>query len=303
MNSTNTGQLAAQAAIRTLTRADVRLTYIVDSAMAFSPSRFFPSVPAAYWEQTPGLLDDAGRIPMSAGGLLVERGGRTLLIDTGLGPISKNPLGVANSGSLLETLDFVGTQPADIDTVAFTHLHIDHTGWAFTPDTEGDSRPTFAQARYAVAREEWAPHARGEIVPDEPHGPLFSTLSDDRLVLVDNGEEVFPGVYALVTPGHTAGHASYVIHAGGERIIVFGDAFHHPVQITHPEYGSEPDLDSVAVPPARRIILKELEAPGTLGFAFHFGDHTFGRAERNGESELVWQPVPSTVLGPSPREV
>jgi hypothetical protein len=41
---------------------------------------------------------------MSAGGVLVERDGQSLLIDTGLGPLAgENAAGAANSGTLLES--------------------------------------------------------------------------------------------------------------------------------------------------------------------------------------------------------
>ncbi|MEU3983968.1 MBL fold metallo-hydrolase [Streptomyces sp. NPDC026672] len=302
MHSNDMGKLATQAALRTLTRGDVRLTYVVDGAMAFYPASFLPSVPAGHWEHGSSELDAAGRVPMSAGGLLVERDGRALLIDAGLGPIAgENPMGAADSGSLLESLARAGKGPEDIDTVAFTHLHADHTGWAFSPDAQGAGRPTFPRARYVLARQEWAPYGRGETVPGAPpNASLFATLSN-QLVLMDDGEEIFPGVYGLVTPGHTAGHTSYIIHTGEDRVVVFGDAFHIPAQLAHPEWGSQPDLIGAAVPTARRTILSELETPDTLGFAFHFGDQPFGRVERDGDDMPVWRPVLSTVLAPSPR--
>ncbi len=71
---------------------------------------------------------------MSVGGLLVERDGRTLLIDAGFGAYTGDtPAGPVNSGALLDILGSLGLHPAEIDTVAFTHLYVDHTGWAFTP--------------------------------------------------------------------------------------------------------------------------------------------------------------------------
>jgi glyoxylase-like metal-dependent hydrolase (beta-lactamase superfamily II) len=86
---------------------------------------------------------------MSAGGLLVERDGRTLLIDAGFGPqTAETPLGPVNSGALPDTLAALGHDPAGIDTVAFTHLHVDHTGWAFTRNPDGTWRKTFPAARF-----------------------------------------------------------------------------------------------------------------------------------------------------------
>ncbi|MEU9152620.1 MBL fold metallo-hydrolase [Streptomyces sp. NPDC048417] len=54
----------------------------------------------------------------------------------------------------------------------------------------------------------------------------------------EDGDEVWPDVTALITPGHSPGHTTYVISASpGRRILVLGDAFHAPAQLTHPKSG------------------------------------------------------------------
>jgi hypothetical protein len=35
--------------------------------------------------------------------------------------------------------------------VAFTHLDVDHTGWAFSQEQDGTYRKTFPAARYLIA--------------------------------------------------------------------------------------------------------------------------------------------------------
>src|SRR6516162_10855383 len=139
-----TGRLSGQSAVRTMTLDEVRLTYAVDGAMGLNPQVFFPHLPAGYWAGHPDTLTRRGQIAMSVGGLLVERGGRRLLIDAGFGAQrGQTPLGTVNSGALLDTLAALGCDPAAIDTVAFTHLHADHTGWAFTQNQDGTHRKTF----------------------------------------------------------------------------------------------------------------------------------------------------------------
>ncbi|MEV6423972.1 MBL fold metallo-hydrolase [Streptomyces sp. NPDC051662] len=289
------GALNEQSAVRSITLGDARLTYVVDGAMGMLPESFLPAVPAEYWQEHPETLDEHGFVAMSAGGLLVERDGRRLLIDAGLGPVSGptrvsgEPVGHTNSGALPETLAALGVAPHDIETVAFTHLHVDHTGWAFTP------RKFFPNARYLVAAEEWAPHGRGETVPGAPARETIEPMKNAH-ALISHGEEIFTGVHALVTPGHSPGHTSYVITAGDERAVVFGDVFHIPAQIAHPHWGSRPDSDVAAVITARERIARELAQPGTTGFAFHFGDQAFGRL--NGTR---WEPVETETVLPAPR--
>ncbi|MCL2584177.1 MAG: MBL fold metallo-hydrolase [Streptosporangiales bacterium] len=300
----STGELPAQSAVRSVDLGDVRLTYVTDGAMAMRPSGFFPHVPASYWDGHPEALDSRGRVIMSAGGLLVERDGEALLIDTGYGDYQgESRAGRVNTGALPEVLAALGYPPERIGAVAFTHLHIDHTGWAFRPDGNGSAEKMFPKASYIVAAEEWAPHQRGENQAGTPPR-VAERLAACDLTLVEDGTEIIPGVTALVTPGHTPGHTCYVISgAGRDRVIALGDAFHMPAQIAHPEWPSLPDFDTHGVLAVRERLRAELEQPGTRGFACHFGDQVFGRVTRDPGGAPVWEPVPTTELGPPPRHL
>jgi len=299
-----TGLLAEQSAVRTMNLDDVQITYAVDGAMGLNPQVFFPHLSAGYWVGQSGALTRHGQIAMSVGGLLVERGGRRLLIDAGLGTaIGQNPLGTVNSGALPDTLAALGADPAAIDTVAFTHLHADHTGWAFTQNRDGTYRKTFPDARYLVAEAEWAPYGRGESLPAAAPATVLEQLAATRTLAGDD-EEIFPGVRTVVTPGHSPGHTSYIITSStGKRLIALGDAFHVPAQLEHPEWPSLPDIDGDAVLVARRKLMRELEQPGTLGFACHFGDQAFGRLTRTGAGLAGWEPVPAAAVLPAPRQL
>jgi len=119
--------------------------------------------------------------------------------------------------------------------------------------------------------------------------------------LIREGEEIWPGVRAVVTPGHTPGHSSFIVDSGAGRIIAFGDAFHAPAQLAHPEWGSLPDTDADGVLKARTRLLGELEQPGTLGFGIHFGDQAFGRVVRDEAGAPTWQPVATEFVRATPR--
>nr|WP_221382190.1 hypothetical protein [Actinoplanes polyasparticus] len=97
------------------------------------------------------------------------------------------------------------------------------------------------------------------------------------------------------------GHTSYLVTAGAERLLCFGDAFHHPLQLNHIEWGSVPDRHGDSVPAARRRLIDEMLVPGTVAFAFHFGDQPFGRVARATDGTVTWNPVPSTVITGPPR--
>jgi glyoxylase-like metal-dependent hydrolase (beta-lactamase superfamily II) len=132
---------------------------------------------------------------------------------------------------------------------------------------------------------------------------VISQLTADSSSLdLINDDEIFPNVRAMVTPGHSPGHTSYVIASrAGRRLVALGDAFHTPGQLTHPEWLSIADPDPQGVQSARRRLLAELAKPDTIGFGFHFGEQPFGRVTTDDAGEVTWAPVPTSVLGPPPR--
>ena len=298
------GAISAQSSVRRWQMDDVTFTYIVDGSMTMAPSSFFPAIPADHWDAHPEELDARHRVAMSTGGLLVERGEDCLLIDTGFGPVTANSaVGEVDCGALPQTLAAVGVTAGDIKVVALTHLHIDHTGWLFTSTRDGESAPTFRDAAYVVSEPEWAPYTRGRGPAETAdHGVVELLRRHPRLSTIRDGQEIAPGITALVTPGHSTGHTSYIVASQtGRRLIAFGDAFHAPAQLRHPQWGSGPDADPAAVPSARRRIITELLEPETYAFAVHFGDQPFGRVRGDVDNTLGWHPMSTEVLAPPPR--
>jgi glyoxylase-like metal-dependent hydrolase (beta-lactamase superfamily II) len=300
-----TGALNQQSAVRTLRVGDTRFTYIVDGAMELSATGFFPAIPADYWAAHPEALTADGGIAASVGGVLVERGRRKLLIDVGLGANVLSPaFGRSQGGALLSTLRRLDVDPCEIDTVAFTHLHTDHTGVGFTPDRHGELRRAFPRAVYRVAALEWEPFWLKEVPLGAPSWNGFMVPMSGIRQTFGDGEEVWPGTTTLITPGHSPGHTTYAVSTSdGRRVLVLGDAFHTPAQITHPDWSSHPDVDVADVLHARTRLLGELAKPRTLGFAFHFGDRAFGRTVTDPAGQVQWEPVPARRLLPPPIEL
>ena len=296
----STGRLGDPSAVRSLQLDDFVATYVVDGVLLMDTA-FFPGIPSDFWATRPELVTSGGALPMSAGGLLIEREGTTVLIDAGVGPTpTEFAIADIDCGAMIDVLEATGHRPEDIDMIAFTHLHFDHVGWAYA---NGDK--TFPNARYVVAAKEWAPYASGRHRTDSttPMHVIQKMASDDaELELIDDGDEIAPGVRAVLTPGHSPGHTSYVVTSQtGQRLVALGDAFHAPAQLAHPEWLSIADTDSAGVTSARRRLLAELAEPDTLGFGFHFGDQAFGRTATGNTGETIWQPVPTSVLAPAPR--
>ena len=282
-------RLRRASGIRSLTLGDTKLSYVPDGQATLNARMMLPQVTDEFWAQHADYLDEGGFLIASVGGLLVERGGRALLIDAGVGPISVGPplntFGVQTGGKLLDSLATLGRSPADIEAVVLTHLHNDHFGWLWYP-APGSDRPAFTGTPYLVAEPEWTQRHFAEA---QGMGDMIKVL-EPQVRTVAEGEEIFPGVTVRYTPGHSAGHAAYVISAGGQKVIAFGDAFHTPIQITHPLWQNVFDFDHQQSTSLRRGLIDELAQPDTIGFGIHLADMPFGRVRIDG-GQAAWQPI------------
>ncbi|WP_433434304.1 MBL fold metallo-hydrolase [Nonomuraea sp. CA-141351] len=290
--STDEERLRRPSPVRSLELGEFKLTYVPDGVVRLKPRGWLPSTTEQDWKDNAAFLDDTGNLVATIGALLVEHGERALLIDAGLGPLSQpddpdNPLiGALGGGELLDNLAKLGRRPEDIEAVAFTHLHVDHIGWAWHP-APGSDRPAFSGADYLLAEPEWnLRHLRNA---PETTDEMLTALAP-RVRTVREDEEIFPGVRVLPAPGHTSGHTTYTITSGDRRLIAFGDALHTAAQIRHPEWSAASDLDSAESAVHRHRLVKELQRPDTIGFGVHFADVVFGRVDDTADGP-AWVPV------------
>ncbi|MEV1011081.1 MBL fold metallo-hydrolase [Streptomyces sp. NPDC049881] len=284
-------RLRRPAVPRSLRLGETTVTYLPDGAVQLSPLGWLRGSTEADWRRYADHLDADGYLTGSIGGLLVERDGRALLIDAGVGPVTAPAVpgarvGALTGGGLPASLAAAGRTPADIEAVAFTHLHIDHLGWAAHVPA-GAGRPFLADAPYLFAGPEWRERAHAG---DEGPGDAVLAALEPFVRTVTDGEEIFPGVRVRLGTGHTSGHTTYEIDGGDRRLLAFGDVLHSPVQVGHPEWYADADADREAATRSRREVIGRLSEPGVVGFGGHFADVVFGRVAP-GEDGPVWQPV------------
>lgn len=261
-----------------ITRGNVRITYLPDGYILFNPTAVFPTTTATDWQFYSDYLDDNGQLVGSLGAYLLQTPEHTILIDSGLGPQTyESDRFKCYAGQLLSNLERVGLEPADIDMVFFTHLHSDHVNGAVR-EVNGESVLAFSNARYLVRSAEWhrfdnQPASRASVA-------IALNLLEHRIEFAEEGEDIVPGVRVLATPGHTAGHASLLVTTGEERVIILGDIFHSAVQIAHPEWANTLDGgDPEQAKATRRQMLQELAQPSTTGVATHVANSVFIQVE------------------------
>ena len=220
---------------------------------------------------------------------LIHSTGRTAIIDTGSGNYLQ-----PTAGFVQRNLAAGGIDPKSIDTVLLTHMHPDHSagltdmsnGQLFFPNAElvmheneqaywfDDGEMSKVDER---ARQLYFLAGREQV---EPYG--------NRLRLFREGE-VFPGVTAVPSLGHTPGHTAYLIASGNEQLMIWGDTVHVPeVQTAVPEAGMAFDTDLAAAASSRKRMFDRVAADGILIAGMHLHFPAFSRLARRGDAYALY---------------
>jgi glyoxylase-like metal-dependent hydrolase (beta-lactamase superfamily II) len=176
------------------------------------------------------------RLREPAPGILLQTDGGWLLLDTGFNTalirdpalyrryypsVEYVPVLPGPGEPILEALDDVGIDIADIHAVALSHLHHDHAGGL---KLFAGNVPVHAQRReleYGMSNHpEPERHAMARVDYDDPR--IDWRLADGR-------DEIAPGVTAVPTYGHTPGHQSFMVEldasvGGGGFVFAFDAA-------------------------------------------------------------------------------
>jgi len=202
---------------------------------AFHDGRFkldggamFGVVPKIFWQKM-HPADDLNRIDLDLRCLLVDNGGRRILVDTGMGDRwTEKQLGVFSlvrrTNQLVAELAEAGITRESITDVVLTHLHFDHCGGALREEA-GGLRPVFSQARHWVQKRHWEwagdPSERDQA---SFRGDDFQALAEHgQLQLVDGAREIIPGVRVTPVSGHTPGQQIVEFHTGQGTVVFVAD--------------------------------------------------------------------------------
>jgi glyoxylase-like metal-dependent hydrolase (beta-lactamase superfamily II) len=263
------------------------VTYLPDGEVHLDPAAAFPASGPDGWAAYAPYLDADGRLPVSVGSFLIRTSAHRILVDLGLGRVDFEvpPLASFTGGALLASLAGEGLEPADIDTVVFTHLHHDHVGWtsdiAPAPDAPrtGPARGlTFAAARHVADRAEWDYwNGTAELIgpdPDAVQKPLSSVIE-----FLTPGQDIVPGVQAVPTPGHTPGHTSLLVTdpGSGQRLLILGDVMHTQAQVSQTGWHFLFDVDAAQGTRTRQALLERYHDEHTIIAGGHFAGTVFGR--------------------------
>lgn len=204
---------------------DVGVTLLDGGQLWLDGGAMFGIIPKPMWAKLTEV-DEQNRIPLAMTCLLVETGGKRIIVETGAGAASK--YGEKERGFfrfaehwLLDSLQAAGVERESVDYVIATHLHFDHAGGGTMPDGRGGYVPTFPRAKYVAQRGEWEDAVEGYAVMSATYRKenLAPLEEAGLLSLVDGEAEIVPGIRVLPLAGHTR-HQQGVIIEGGEAVAV-----------------------------------------------------------------------------------
>jgi glyoxylase-like metal-dependent hydrolase (beta-lactamase superfamily II) len=236
--------------VSTIRIGDVQVRMVSDfEDQAWPADVLLPDSSAPVLQSTPDFAPpesyeaSANDLRLQFGGFLLDVDGRRILVDTGVGAgKERNDDPEWHLRPDTSFLDALSVDPAQVDVVMTTHLHVDHVGW-LTVRADGGWAPTFPNAEHVFVRDEltyWLERAK------EDPGVNFGSTRDSVIpvvqqastVLVDDGYELAAGVTVTVHPGHTPGSGVVWLRSGDEVAALCGDLVHHPIQLRHPDWSS-----------------------------------------------------------------
>ena len=258
----------------------------------------------------PHYVNDEDKCTGLIQSFVISTGNQTIVVDTCVGDDRERPYEPGwhlQQRGFLNTFVAQGFDPAQVDLVLCTHLHVDHVGWN-TQLVDGQFVPTFPNARYLFERREFE-HWQNLAATVEPEpaenesrkdaalrnfretqrltwGDSVQPIVDAGLIeLVDVTEElsIADGISLVPTPGHTIGHVSVRVTDGADQVVISGDCVHHPCQIAHPPWRTLVDFDPVQAGQTRQELFTQLVQSGGRLVGSHFSKPCCGHLQADGD--------------------
>ena len=238
-------------------------------------------------------------VQTSVNAFLVNTGDKLVLIDTGAGTFFGPTL-----GRMLTALKASGYQPEQVDEIYISHMHGDHIGGLLA-----DGKPAFPNAVVRAEKADgdfWLSQAKMNAAPKDDQDSFKGAMAainpyaaTNRFKPYEGDSTLVPGIRAVVTRGHTPGHAMYVVESKGEKLVLWGDLMHQAaVQFLDPSVTVAFDSDQGKAAQQRRQAYQAAAKEGHWVGASHLPFPGIGHLRAEGKG-YAYVPVNYTALAPA----
>ena len=220
--------------------------------------------------------------------VVVRSGGKTILIDAGLG--SDPNLNLPRAGQLIKRLEAAGIDLGSVTDLVLTHMHMDHIGGLLV---EGVKERLRKDLRIHVAAAEvkfwespdFSHTSMPQGFPDALRSAAKRFVSEygSNLRTFDEEHEIAPGVVARRTGGHTPGHSVVRVASRGDGLTFAGDAV-FTVGFEQPDWHNGFEHDPEEAARVRVRLLRELAKSGEMLVATHLPFPSIGRVAADGDA-------------------
>jgi glyoxylase-like metal-dependent hydrolase (beta-lactamase superfamily II) len=270
---------------------DFEVTALSDGTVNLPVDKLLTNTTPAKVKQALDKYFVSAPLETSVNGYLVNTGTKLVLIDTGAAKLFGPTL-----GNLVANLKAAGYQPEQVDEIYITHMHPDHVGGLM----EGD-KMAFPNATVRADKHDadfWLSQANLDKAPADSKGFFQGAMASlnpyvkaGKFSAFDGATDLVPGVKAIATRGHTAGHSTYVVESKGQKLVLWGDLIHvAAVQFDDPSVTIQFDSDSKMAAGARKRAYDDAVKGQYWVAASHIAFPGIGHVRKNGKA-YGWVPV------------
>jgi glyoxylase-like metal-dependent hydrolase (beta-lactamase superfamily II) len=263
---------------------DFEVTALSDGTVGLPVSKLLTNTTPAKVEKALARAYLAEPVETSVNGYLVNTGSKLVLIDTGAAGLFGPTL-----GNLLANLKASGYQAEQVDEIYITHMHPDHVGGLMAGD-----KLAFPNAVVRADKRDadfWLSQANLDAAPKDAKGFFQGAMASlnpyaaaGKFKPFDGDTELVPGIKAMASHGHTAGHSTYIVESNKQKLVLWGDLMHvAAVQFADPSVTIQFDTDSKAAAVQRKKAYADAARQGYWVAAAHLAFPGIGHLRAEGK--------------------